>query len=92
MPFKQWLDQMDQNVKEDIPEPLAITSMTGLVGTAVIESFDDEGMTVIPLADKKKMTTREEAFVCGCKMNGIKMDGWQEWQRVTHQTPKASAG
>lgn len=92
MPFNQWLDQMDQNGQEDTPEPLAITRMTGLVGTAVMESFDEEGMTVIPSADRtttKKMTIKEKAFVCGWEMNGMKMDGWQEWQGVTHQTPRA---
>ena len=72
------------------PRPLAIASNTGLVGTVVTESFDEEGMTVIPSAERENMTTREKAFVFGWKLNGMKIDGWQEWQRVTHRAPRAN--
>lgn len=54
MSFDQWLDQMDWNGKEDIPEPWAITRMTGLVGMAGTGSGDEEGMTVIPSADTER--------------------------------------
>lgn len=70
-----------------------MTSMTGMEGAARgTESGDEEGMTVIPSADTDEATTRHEAFLCGCKMNGMEMDGWQEWQHVTHQTPRANVG